>query len=324
VPLRLFISSTLAALVAALAATSAAPAPAAKTLHRGQVLKIALTTRSYAVCVAIVRYADGALQTGAPKHARDGHLAWSLIVPTNAALGVGHWTVRCGIGIEKNGSFVVVAGGTATGGPAGNAPAIAIDKQGYSQRSDSFGTGSSVSFGLLLHNTSPTQDAMAVYVLVNMVAADGQLAGSFTRTVSLIAAGDTFAFGGSLQLRTQVAVAKLEVTIRAGAHQLKQTHATPEFANLRILPNTNDPGWVNEVDGELLNDTSTQTLASARLSIVLLDAAGIPVGGGTGSTSSPLPAGSRIVFIAQSGFTAVPLVRALTPVVSAEPSWSTG
>ncbi len=322
-PLRLFISSLLAALVAALAATSAAPAPAVKTLHRGQVLKIALTTRSYAVCAAIVHYADGGLQMGAPKHARDGQLAWSLIVPTNAALGVGHWTVRCGIGIEKNGSFVVAAGGAATG-PTGDAPKIAIDKQGYSQRSDSFGTGSSVSFGLLLHNTSPTQDAMAVYVLVNMVAADGQLVGSFTRTVSLIAAGDTFAFGDSLQLRTQVAVAKLEVTIRAGAHQLKQPHATPEFANVRILPNTSDPGWVNEVDGELLNDTSTRTLASASLSIVLLDADGIPVGGGTGSTFSPLPAGSRIVFTAQSGFTAVPLVRALTPVVSAEPSWSTG
>jgi hypothetical protein len=143
-----------------------------------------------------------------------------------------------------------------------------------------------------------------------------------TRTVSLIAANDTFALGDSLLLRTQVPVTKLEVTIKPGAHQVKQPHVTPEFANVRIVANANDPGWVSEVDGEVVNDTSPQTLQSARLSIVLLDAAGNPVGGGSGAMFSPLPAGSRIVFLAQAGFNAVPLDRALTPLVSVEPTYS--
>ena len=125
-----------------------------------------------------------------------------------------------------------------------------------------------------------------------------------------------------MSLRTQVAVSKLELTIRLGAHQLKQAHNSPEFANVRIVPAEGDPGFVGEVDGEVLNSTPALTLTNAKLSIVLLDAAGNPVGGGTGYTFAPLPSGSRMVFLATSGFSAVPLDRALTPVVSAEPAYA--
>ena len=58
---------------------------------------------------------------------------------------------------------------------ASSAPKVLIDKQGYTQRPDQYGTGSSVSYGLLLKNTSTTQDAKNVYLLVNFVAANGQL-----------------------------------------------------------------------------------------------------------------------------------------------------
>lgn len=97
VPLRLLVSSALAVL---------ATAP---VIHRGQVLKIVLTTKSFAACAATVNYADGSLQSGAPKHARDGRLAWSLIVPSNAALGAGQWMVSCGVTFQKVGHFVVSA-----------------------------------------------------------------------------------------------------------------------------------------------------------------------------------------------------------------------
>ena len=94
-PLRLLVSSALAVL---------ATAP---VVHRGQVLKIALTTKSFAACAVTVYYADGSLQSGAPKHARDGQLAWSLIVPRDAALGGGQWMVSCGVTFQKVGHFVV-------------------------------------------------------------------------------------------------------------------------------------------------------------------------------------------------------------------------
>ena len=73
-----------------------------------------------------------------------------------------------------------------------------------------------------------------------------------------------------------------------------------------------------------MNATPALTLTSARLSIVVLDAAGNVIGGGTGVTFASVPSGARIVFTAQSGFTALPTDKAVSAVVSAEPTYITG
>jgi hypothetical protein len=324
VPHRLLATLTIAGLALCAATAAAAPAAGTPTVTRGHTLVIKLKTKSLGVCIPIVQYSDGTMQHGTAKKAHGGRLAWSLLVPRSAPVGAGSWYVRCGFNVASKGKFAV--GGVQTTTPPAEAPAprVVADKQGFSQRADKFGTGSAFSYGMFLRNTSDTQDAMNVFVLVNMVAASGELIGSATRTIPLIAAGQTYALGDSLSLRTQVPVAKLELTIRLGAHQLKQPHNLPEFANVRILPSPTDAGWVGEVDGEVLNSTPALTLTNAKLSIVLLDAAGNPVGGGVGYTFSALPSGSRMVFLASTGFTAVPLDRALTPVVSAEPSYTAG
>jgi hypothetical protein len=63
---------------------------------------------------------------------------------------------------------------------------------------------------------------------------------------------------------------------------------------------------------------------SARLSVVLLNAAGNIVGGGTGMVFAPLPSGSRMVFLAQSGFQAVSSADAVVAIVTVEPSYASG
>jgi hypothetical protein len=326
VPHRLFATLTIAALALCAVTASAAPAAATPTVTRGHALVIKVKTKSGTACTPVVTYADHTMQMGTTKKARAGGLvSWSLLVPRTAPVGAGKWYVRCAwLHIVGQGKFVVAAVKTTTPPttPPAAAPRVVADKQGFSQRSDSYGTGSSFSYGMFLRNTSDTQDAQNVYVLVNMVAASGELIGTATRTIPLIAAGQTYALGDSMSLRTQVSVSKLELTIRIGAHQLKQPHNSPEFANVRIVPSQGDPGWVGEVDGEVLNSTPAMTLTNAKLSIVLLDAAGNPVGGGTGYTFAALPSGSRMVFLATSGFNSVPLDRALTPVVSAEPAYA--
>jgi hypothetical protein len=319
VPHRLFATLTIAGLALCAATAAAAPAAGTPAVKRGHALAIKVATKSANVCMPVVRYSDGTMQNGTAKKAHGGRLAWSLLVPRTAPLGTGTWYVQCAA-VIAHGKFTV-AGQDAQ---AENAPRVVADKQGFSQRPDKFGTGSSFSYGIFLRNTSPTQDAMNVYVLVNMVAANGELIGSATRTVPLISAGQSYALGDSLSLRTQAPVAKLELTIRLGAHELKRAHDLPEFANVRIIPSEGDVGWVGEVDGEVLNTAAGMTLANAKLSIVLLDAAGTVVGGGTGYTAAPLPSGSRMVFLATSGFNAVPVDRALTPVVSVEPSYVAG
>jgi hypothetical protein len=325
VPHRLVCLFTVAVLALCAGTDSPAPAAGTPTVARGHLLHIQIPTRSLAACVAIAQYADGLELLGTVKYAQDGRLAWSLLIPSTATLGKGSWYVRCGLGIESRGTFIVTVAGAASGTKrtTGVAPRVVVDKQGFSQRADNSSGSSLFSFGVFLRNTSSTQDATGVYVLVNMVAASGDLVGSVTRTIKLIGAGQTFAFGDSLRLRSQVPVKSLELAIRVGAHTSKQPHTMPGFANVRILPSTLDPGYVGEVDGEIVNSVTTHALSSARLSIVLLNAAGNPVGG-VGTTTSLVPSGSRMVFRASAGFNAIPLDGSLLPVISVEPNYSSG
>ena len=315
-PLRLALSSIAVAL--ALVASSAAGA-ATPSVVRGQSLHVSVATRTKAVCSTFVRYSDGTQQRGSSKRAKNGKLSWALLVPRTTALGSATWQVQCGRTLLASGRFVVTAPDTTPA--AVDMPKVVVDKQGFSQRPDKTGSGSNLGFGLFLHNTSETQDALNVYVIVNMVDANGSLVGSLTRTVPLISSGATYAFGDSLHLRTQTQVVKLELTVRLGGHEVKSDHPMPEFANVGVFGSQSYPGYVGEVDGEVLN-TSSKILRNAKLSIVLLDHSGNPVGGGVGNVFSPVPVGSRLVFIARNGFDSAPLDQVLTAVVSPEPSYT--
>jgi hypothetical protein len=325
-PLRLISTVAVTALLAAIAATSSPAmivrAETALVVHRGQPVRIAVKTPSHGVCIAEVRYSDGAVQDSGVKVPRGGAVSWTMRVPTNATLGAARWTVRCGVTWQRSGNWRVTP--ITAGDSPSSAPHVMIDKEGYSQRPDKYGTGSTVSYGLLLKNTSAKEDAKNVYLLINFASASGELIATVTKSVALISANGTFAFGDSMQMRTQVPVTKLEVTVNVTAHEPSKLVPLPHFVNVRILPSDNDPGWVSEVDGEVVNDTSPQTLVMAKISIVLLDATGRIVGGGTGISFSPLPSGSRMVFLAQSGFTGVPLSQAVVPMISVEPTYQTG
>ena len=108
-PHRLVVLLAIAAL--AICAASAATAASARTprVVRGHTLSITLATNSLAVCVAIVEYSDHMNQNGSVKSARAGRLSWAIRVPRTAPLGRGRWTVRCGIGLVGQGTFLVVA-----------------------------------------------------------------------------------------------------------------------------------------------------------------------------------------------------------------------
>lgn len=320
-------SRSAAALIAFLALAATATGAAARdttatVVHRGQPVKLGTTSlpvTSIAVCSAVIRYADGAVQQVGGKHAYRGRVSWIVRIPNNAMLGLAHWTIHCGVVWQRNGTWRVAKPVT----PPPAVPSVIVTNNGFSQRPDKFGTGSKVSYGLFLKNLSSKQDAQNVYLLVNFVAADGELLGSASQTVPLITAGQTYAYGAEMTLRTQSAVAKLEVTIKVPTGEPAVAQPLPHFANVRVIPDPHDPGWVSEVDGEIVNDTSTQTLTNAKLSIVLVDGSGNIVGGGNTTVISPLPSGSRMVFLAQQGFTSVPTQKAVTPVISVLPTYQT-
>ena len=83
----------------------------------------------------------------------------------------------------------------ATATKVDSTPHLLVEKQGFSQRPDKLGTGSTVSYGLLLKNTSGTQDATETYLLINFATAGGELIGTVTKKVDLVAANGSFAFG---------------------------------------------------------------------------------------------------------------------------------
>jgi hypothetical protein len=325
VPRRLLASIVFTFALAAVATTataSAMPVQASAPLvvHRGQAVKVTITTKASfkGVCVAAALYADGSRQDSGIKRPSGGRVTWTIRIPNTVPFGRATWTVRCGVTFQRSGSWLVKP---VSGTQPDTTPHVIVDKQGFTQRPDKYGTGSSVSYGLLLKNTSMTQDATNVYLLINFATAGGQLIGTVTKSLALIPAGGTIAMGDAMQMRTQAAVTNLEVTIRVVAHEPAKPRILPHFVNVAILQSPSDTGYVGEVDGEIVNDTSPQTLTMAKLSIVLLDANGRIVGGGTGMSFSPLPTGSRMVFLAQTGFTAVPISQAVTYVISVEPTY---
>ena len=323
-PLRIFCSAALLALVAVMPAAAAhrsASGISPGLVHRGQKTTLSVRVPGFTGrCIATLTYSDHHSQRTSWHKSHNGRVSFVVTVPRSAALGGGAWLVQCGLGTSR-GTFVVV--GPQSKSKKSTTPRVVVASQGFSQRPDSYGTGSNLSYGIVLRNTSAAEDADNVYVIVNMVAADGSLIGSESQTVDLVPAGGTYALGDSLGLRTQTAATHLEIVVRVLAHQPKQANTMPDLANVRLEPSQYDPGFVGEVDGEVVNDTSTKTLSSASMSIVVLDASGNPVGGGTGSLYTAVPSGARFVFTASSGFNAIPLDKAATVLVSLAPRYTT-
>ena len=325
-PLRVSSLSLLVITLAAAAAASGAQPrlQAPGLVHQGDTAIFRVPVAGARSCSLTIRYANGATQRAGNHVVVSRSATWTVAVPKTAAIGVARWNAACGKNAPRVGTFVVVRVRSTTPGGAADAPKVVIDKQGYTQRPDRYGTGSLVSYGLMLRNSSAAEDASGVYVLVNMVDATGALLGTVSTTVPLIGAAATFAYGNSLELRTQAAVDHLEITIRIGAHAPKAAHLSPEFANVRPEPSQYDTGWIAEVDGEVVNTATAMTLQNATLSIVVFDVAGNVIGGGTGATFTSVPSGARIVFTAASGFTALPADKAATVAVSAVPTYTSG
>jgi hypothetical protein len=282
-----------------------------RRLAQGDLVSITAVARPArpTACTLAVRYADGQTQPNIPAAGgSNGRVKWRFRVMGNAAPGRATVTASCrGAGVAQRTALVV----------GSVIPArIVVVKNGFSIRNYPWGSGVA-SYGVILKNASPGEDALSVYTLVNFVGPDNHLVGSASTTLQGIPANQQFALGGDLTFPGAVpAIARLEVVVQI---QKRQTHSLrlPTITNLYIEPSIIDPSYVGAVDGEVSNDEPALVLQNTQLSAVVFDAGGNILGGGTGYSFGSLPPSAREFFKIQGGFGAVPMNRAASAMVSA-------
>lgn len=263
------------------------------------------------LCTVSVRYADGSKQLGlGARRAVGGRVTWRWRVPRFTRPGFTSILVDCGSAGSVRRTITVI----------GSVIPVKIEvvKTGFTVHPLRH-SGTRVSYGVLLRNTSTKANAVRVNVLVNFVMEDNRLIGSASTRVREIRAGATHAVGGELHFPGGAPIARLEVTVQV-FERAPPTRLAPATASIRLVPDLHEPEFIGSVEGELAND-DRRALEFARLSAVILDANGNILGGAAGNASSPLPPAAREFFKLTCG-PAVPLARAASAIVSVEPTYA--
>jgi hypothetical protein len=279
-----------------------------KRLVQGALTNVVVTTRpSGVVCNLTIRFSDGHAQSVGPAGSATSRVKFTFRVDGAAAPGHASVTVSC----VRAGTIrrtILVVGSVI---PA----RIVVVKDGYSIRQEQFG-GGRVSYGVVLQNTSPNEDALQVYTLVNFVGPDGKLVGSATTTLQGIPAGQQFGLGGDISFFGGMpTISRLEIVVEIGKRQ-KHALKMATISNIYIEPSVFEPQWVGAIDGEVSNPASTLVLQNTALSTVLFDSAGNVIGGGSGFAGASLPPGAREFFKITLG-SDIPVARAASAMVSA-------
>ena len=289
-------------------ATGVSIGPMPRRVVQGDLLKVKVHTNlPGALCDLTLVFADSRQQPGLkPVVARGGVAKWRFRVTGFAAPGRAKLVASCGLHSATRSLLIV----------GSVIPArIVVVKDGWSVRQQAF--GSTVSYGVILKNTSPKQDALQVYTLVNFVGPDNRLVGSATTTVSGIPADQQYALGGQLQFPGGVpTIARLEVVVEIGqraANKLRQ----PQLTNIQLAPSVFEPQWLGAVEGEVSNNAANLVLQNTELSTVVFDSAGNVIGGGSGYAFASLPPAAREFFKIETGLNSVTFARAASAMVSA-------
>jgi hypothetical protein len=294
-----------AARVARASGVSFGPMP--RRIVQRDLLKVNVHAPAGARCTLALAFADGRRQPNlGAAVARGGIAHWRFRIPADAAPGRAQLRVACAGGAASRSLLIV----------GSIIPArIDVVKDGWSVRAQQF--GSSASYGVILKNASPSQDALRVYAIVNFVGPDNRLVGTASTTVPGIPAGQQYALGGQLQFPGGVPpIARLEIVVQIGqraANKLRQ----PTITNLVVAPSVFEPQWVGAVEGEVSNDALDAELQNTQLSAVVFDGAGNVIGGGSGFAFGSLPPAAREFFKIQTGLSSIQFSRASGAMVSA-------
>lgn len=306
--------ASLTALVLALGAAAAVDSGSSLRISflpqktfRGTAATLVATVRPTGVrCTGSVVYADGRRQAIGTVVAKRGRAAWKWLVPADAKLGAATVTVACKRAGTASRVITVV-------GPPTEPARVDVEKQGFSQRVK-YGNRE-VSYGIVLANASGDKDALGVAVHVNFLDATNTVLKTAVTTVPVVGAKAQYFLGGYVSIPEGIPVSTLEIVVKIGSQEPAALRV-PELSDYRWLQSPYDPGWVSTVLFQALNDEPILSFSSPSISVVLFDAAGNVLGGGTGYGMTPLAPGIRAQFDASSGLTAIPYDRVASASVS--------
>ena len=222
-------------------------------------------------CSASIRYADASLQRLPSVVARAGKASWKWTIPAKARIGSASASVACGKAGRASRGFAVV-------GPPSAPAKVNITKSGFSQRVRP--TSRDVSFGVVLANPSPENDALEVEVIVNFVDSTNRVVATDTARIGGVGAGSEFYLGGSASIPDSTPVSKLDRD--ADRQPSAQAPARAATSDVLVQASRYEPDWVGAVVGQVQNDHPTMLLSRTSISAVVYDSAGNVIGGGTG------------------------------------------
>jgi hypothetical protein len=212
-----------------------------------------------------------------------GNASWAVRIPA-VPPGLARVAASCGSGAVARGSMWIRW--------AVQTPKITIAKRGYTQRPDSYGTGSTVGWGAIVRNDRRRSEAINISLLLNCVDATNRVLGSAFSGVARVPAASAAYVGGQIHLNTKTPVARLEIVVRGQAGP-PQAGTPPLVSDLAMLPGPD--GYVASLSGQILNNYR-RPMQSAVVGAVIVDSRGNILGGSSTFAAGPLSYGARELF----------------------------
>lgn len=176
---------------------------------------------------------------------------------------------------------------TGTAAPTQGRARVVVRDQGFLE-------DETIGYGVVLRNTSTTQDALDITVTTNFVDASGVILVTDKHTINVIPAATTYYHGGETFTDDGKHVSRMETTVTVDDSTSAQ-YELPAMRNIRLYPTKYLGKWVRgEVENTL--DTSKRFGSTTRIGIVLFDSRGRAVGGGASLAIGDLPPGRREAF----------------------------
>lgn len=214
-------------------------------------------------------------------------------------VAAGLWMVGCGQSSTETGATTSApqtqtfspSPGNEGGQVSGEGATVNLVDAGFA-RTDEGGTPM-VSYGVVLENTSTSDDALDVDVSLNFLDDSGTIVQSEGDTIHVIPAGDTYYLSGGSFPAKGDKTTKLEVQVAVG-ESAAASYVLPEISDLRMTESDWGEFYVRGVVTNPYSEAIPDNAAGVH--VVCFDASGRVVGGGYTFIENGLQPGAKAAF----------------------------